>query len=149
VYAQSSIVLGRPFAGWDCHGCRFYGTWNANLKKSTGDIGKIESYKVKIEEIGPNTYRTTLDVVEKSGEKIHEEVDRIYDGKERHVPVNGKPSEGTQVCELNSGGGRKITYKYQGKIIRVLSSSVSKDGKTLTNRETTDKGETVFVLEKE
>jgi hypothetical protein len=126
----------------------FTGTWSANLKKSTGDIGNIASYKVEIKEIGPNTYRTTLDVVEKSGEKIHQEVDRTYDGKERHVPANGKLSEGTQICELTSGGGRKIKYKSQGKITRVLSSSVSEDGKTLTNRETTDKGETVFVLEK-
>jgi hypothetical protein len=66
----------------------FTGTWNANLKKSTGDIGNIASYKVKIEEIGPNAYRTTLE-----------------------------------------GGGRKITMKEDGKVVEVLVSSVSKDGK--------------------
>ena len=127
----------------------FTGTWNANLKKSTGDIGNIASYKVQIEEIGPNTYRTTLDVVETSGKKIHQEVDRIYDGKERHVPINGHMYKGTEISEFTETGGRKITMKEDGKVVEVLLSSVSKDGKTMTNRETTDKGETVFVLEKE
>jgi hypothetical protein len=68
----------------------FNGTWNANLKKSTGDIGDIESYKLKIEEVGPKTYRTTADITYKSGKKRHNEVDRVYDGQEQHVVINGK-----------------------------------------------------------
>jgi hypothetical protein len=127
----------------------FTGTWNANLKKSTGDIGNIASYKVKIEEIGPKANRTTLDVVEASGAKHHQQVDRIYDGKERHVPINGNLYKGTEIAEFAEGGGRKITMKEDGKVVEVLVSSLSKDGKTMTNRETTEKGETVFVMEKE
>jgi hypothetical protein len=39
--------------------------------------------------------------------------------------------------------------KENGKVVEVLTSSISDDGKTMTNREKTDKGETVFVYEKE
>jgi hypothetical protein len=65
------------------------------------------------------------------------------------VPINGNLYKGTEIAEFTEGGGRKITMKEDGKVIEVLVSSVSKDGKTMTNRETTDKGETVFVMEKE
>jgi hypothetical protein len=127
----------------------FTGTWNANLKKSTGDIGDIVSYQLTIEEIAPKTYRTITDIRYKSGKKSHTEVDRIYDGQEQHVLINGKTSQGTDVSELTGGGSRKITMKENGKVVEVLTSTVSDDGKTLINREKTDKGETVFVYEKE
>lgn len=128
----------------------FTGTWNANLTKSSGyEVSEIASYKVTIKEIGPNTYRTTLDVVEKSGKKTHDETDRIYDGKEHHVTGNGKVFEATQICEFTGEGGRKITWLKDGKPSSVLTSVVSKDGRTMTNRQTTAKGEVVWVLEKE
>src|SRR5579859_1817024 len=88
------------FLGGTAMAANFTGTWDANLKKSTGDIANIASYKVKIEEIGPNAYRTTLDVVETSGKKHHQQVDRIYDGKERHVPINGHLYKGTEIAEF-------------------------------------------------
>jgi hypothetical protein len=127
----------------------FTGTWNANLTKSSGDIGDIVSYKLKIEEIGPKTYRTITDVAYKSGKKSHTQVDRIYDGQEQHVLINGKTSEGTDISELMGGGSRKITMKENGKVVEVLTSTVSDDGKTLINREKTDKGERVVVYEKQ
>jgi hypothetical protein len=106
-------------------------------------IRKLSPYYVT------NAYRTTLDVEEKSGKKHHQQVDRIYDGKERPMPINGHLHKGTEIAEFTEGGGRKITMKEDGKVVETLVSSVSKDGKTMTNRETTDKGETVFVMEKE
>ena len=127
----------------------FTGTWNANLTKSSGDIGDIVSYKLKIEEIGPKTYRTITDVTYKSGKKSHTQVDRIYDGQEQHVLINGKTSEGTDISELMGGGSRKITMKENGRVVEVLTSTVSDDGTTLIHRGKKDKGERVFVYEKE
>ena len=55
---------------------------------------------MKLEQIGPNAYRTTIDIVQKSGSKTHHEMNRIYDGQERPVPGDGFSPQGTEICEL-------------------------------------------------
>jgi hypothetical protein len=127
----------------------FNGTWKLNLDKSTGDISDIASYTLELEQTGPNAYRTTTDIVEKSGKQAHHEIDRVYDGQERHPIMDGKPTQGTQICEFTDAGDRKITMKHDGKVVEVLVSSISNSGKTLTNRITTDKGQSVMVYDKQ
>jgi hypothetical protein len=127
----------------------FTGSWKLNLEKSTGNLASFVSYTLKIEQIAPNTYRTTTDIVRNQGGELKQVIDRTYDGQEHHVPINGTPEEGTQICEFTATGERKITMKEDGKVVEVLHSSVSSDGKTLTNRITTDKGETVMVFDRQ
>jgi|SRR5579859_185227 len=127
----------------------FTGTWKLNLEKTTGDTSKVASDTMRLEQTGPNAYRTTIDTVLKSGSKTHQEMNRVYDGKERPVPGDGSSAQGTEICEITNAGDRKVTFKENGNIIRVLVSSVSEDGKTLTNRITTDKGQSVLVFDKQ
>ncbi len=127
----------------------FTGTWKMDLEKSTGDNSKVAYDTMKLEQTGPNAYRTTIDIVGKSGSKTHHEMNRIYDGQERPVPGDGLSPQGTEICEITSAGDRKITFKENGKVVSVLTSSVSKDGKTLTNAVTTDKGQHVSIFERQ
>ncbi len=127
----------------------FTGTWKMNLEKSTGDNSKVAYDTMKLEQTGPNAYRTTIDIVGKSGSKTHHEMNRIYDGQERPVPGDGLSPQGTEICEITPAGDRKITFKENGKVVSVLTSSVSKDGKTLTNAVTTDKGQHVSIFERQ
>jgi hypothetical protein len=76
-------------------------------------------------------------------------MNRVYDGQERPVPGDGLSPQGTEICEITPAGDRKITFKENGKVVEVLTSSVSKDGKTLTNTITTDKGRLVLIFEKQ
>jgi hypothetical protein len=126
----------------------FTGTWKLNLEKSS-DISKVAYDTIKLEQTGPNAYRTTHDTMLKSGTKTHHEMNRVYDGQERPVPGDGLSPQGTETCEITAVGDRKITFKENGKVVEVLTSSVSKDGKTLTNTVTTDKGPYVSVYDKQ
>ena len=137
------------FLGGTAMAADFTGTWKLNLEKSTGDNSKVAYDTMKLEQIGPNAYRTTIDIVQKSGSKTHHEMNRIYDGQERPVPGDGFSPQGTEICEITAAGDRKITFKESGKVVEVLTSSVSKDGKTLTNTITTDKGQLVLIFEKQ
>jgi hypothetical protein len=126
----------------------FTGIWKLNLEKSS-DISKVAYDTIKLEQTGPNAYRTTHDTMLKSGTKTHHEMNRVYDGQERPLPGDGLSPQGTEICEITAAGERKITFKENGKVVEVLTSSVSKDGKTLTNTVTTDKGPYVSVYDKQ
>jgi hypothetical protein len=137
------------FLGGIAMAADFTGTWKLSLEKSSPDTSKIAYETIKLEQTGPNAYRTTHDVVLKSGSKTHHEMNRIYDGQERTVPGDGLAPQGTEICEITGPGDRKITFRKDGKVVEVLTSSVSKDGKTLTNTITTDKGRYVSVYDKQ
>jgi hypothetical protein len=104
---------------------------------------------MKLEQIGPNAYRTTIDSEMKSGEKRHIAIDRVYDGQERHVPNDGLSPQGTEICEITPEGVRKITMKENGKVVAVIESTISADGKTMTQSMTNDKGKHVSILDKQ
>src|SRR5438105_2608496 len=55
----------------------FTGTWVLNPAKSTAP--NIVSQTMKIEQTGANTTKDIIDVVLKSGQKVHQEINRIYD----------------------------------------------------------------------
>src|SRR5437868_5657900 len=88
------------------------GTWVFNPAKSTAP--NIISQTMKIEQTGPNTYKDTIDVVLKSGQKVHQEINRIYDGKEHPVTGVGITSGGTEICEQIDASTRKFTQKRDG-----------------------------------
>jgi hypothetical protein len=110
----------------------FTGTWKLNLAKSKPS-NDLTSQTMKIEQTGPNAYRTTIDSVMNSGKKEHQEVNRICDGKEHATTGVGFKQEGaTEICE-QMGSNRKVTQKRDGKVVSEFTSIVSTDGKVMTN----------------
>jgi hypothetical protein len=129
----SALLLGGTAMAAD-----FTGTWKLNLEKSPGT--RLASGTIKLEQIGPNAYRTTVDNVSKSGKTTHSEMNRVYDAQERHVNGDGLTDQGTEICEITSDGTRKVTMKENGKVVEVISATISADGKTMTHTVTDDKG---------
>jgi hypothetical protein len=111
----------------------FTGTWKLDLAKSK-PRNDLASETMKIEQTGPNAYRTTVDNVLKSGQKAHQEINRIYDGKEHPATGTGFKQEGaTEICEQLDASTRKVTQKRDGKVTSEFTSTVSSDGKVMTN----------------
>jgi hypothetical protein len=110
----------------------FTGTWKLNFAKSKPS-NDLVSETMKIEQTGPNAYRTTIDDALKSGQKGHQEINRICDGKEHPSTGVGFKQEGaTEICEQMSST-RKVTQKRDGKVVSEFTSTVSPDGKVMTN----------------
>src|SRR5215469_4851940 len=123
----------------------FVGTWKLNQEKSPDPNPNVVSMTMKLQPIGANSYRTTIDSVLKSGEKRHNDIDRVYDGQERHVTNDGLSPQGTEICEITPDGVRKITMKENGKVVAVIEATISADGKTMTHSMTNDKGKHVSI----
>ncbi len=137
------------FLGGTAMAADFTGTWKLNLEKSPGTNQNIASETMKLEQTGPNAYRTTIDIVQKSGNKTHHEINRVYDGQERPLSVDGLPPQGTQICEITEAGVRRITMKENGKVVEVITATISADGKTMTHTVSTDKGQNVAIFERQ
>jgi hypothetical protein len=127
----------------------FTGTWKLNLEKSPGTNPNIASETMKLEQTGPNAYRTTIDIVQKSGNKTHHEINRVYDGQEHQVSMDGSPLKGTEICEITEAGVRKITMKENRKVVEVIMGTISADGNTMTHTVSTDKGQNVAIFDKQ
>jgi hypothetical protein len=130
----------------------FVGTWKLNLAKSTlsEPNADIASQTMTISETGPNDRRTIIDVVLKSGKTQHQEYNRIVDGKEHPATGVGFKQEGaTEIVSRVNESTLRITGKRDGKETGVITSTVSRDGKVMTNRRTRNLGEEVLVFEKQ
>ena len=128
------IILGTLSLAVTVMAADFVGTWKLNLTKSKPRNGNdVASETIRIEQTGPNAYRSTFDAVLNSGQKVHQEINRIYDGKEHPVTGTGSKPEGTsEICELVNASTRKITRKTAGATSE-LTTTVSPDGKVMTN----------------
>jgi hypothetical protein len=127
VIILGTILLAVPLMASD-----FTGTWKLNLAKSKPSTD-LASETMKIEQTDPNAYRTTIDSVLKSRQKEHQEINRICDGKEHPSTGVGFKQEGaTEICEQMSST-RKVTQKRDGKVVSEFTSTVSPDGKVMTN----------------
>src|ERR1700677_138626 len=115
----------------------FVGTWKLNVEKSkpTGNNVDLASETMTISPTGPKAFRTTIDSVSKSGQTRHQEINRIYDGEE-HPPtgVGFKQEGATEIDKLVDASTRNIIQKREGKITNEVTSTVSADGKTMTNK---------------
>ena len=130
-------------------GADFTGTWKLNPAKSELGNRDIAQGTLTTRQTGPDTYASTLDYITKSGEKRHEESTRICDGKEHPLPSIDSSKPATVVCQLGPGSIRKIVEKKSDKVIAEMTSTVSADGKVLTNVWTYEDGQVVFVFEKQ
>jgi hypothetical protein len=126
----------------------FDGAWKLNISKSKLS-NDVASQTMKIEQTGPNSHKTTVDAVLKSGEKRHQEINRICDGKEHPAIGVGLPAGAAEICQQIDAVTRKVTQKRDGKLLSEFTSSVSSDGKVMTNQRTTGNVEEVLVFERQ
>ena len=127
----------------------FTGTWRLNPEKSKLGNRDISQGTLTTKQTGPDTYTSTLDFVTKAGAKRHQESVRVCDGKEHAVPRVDPSKVSTVMCEVGPGSTRKVVEKENNKVIVEMTSTVSADGKVLTNVWKYEDGEVVFVFEKQ
>ena len=130
----------------------FVGTWKLNVEKSklTGNNADLASETMTISKTGANSFRTTIDSVLKSGKTQHFEINRIYDGKEHPATGVGFREGLTEIDQRLDASTRKITQKRDGKLAGEFTSTVSPNGKTLTNdTHRIDGSEDIQVFEKQ
>jgi hypothetical protein len=127
----------------------FTGTWKLNPEKSNVGNRDIAQGVVTIRQTGSQTYASTFDFVTRAGQKRHEEGVRICDGKEHAVPHVDPSKVSTVMCQVGPGSTRKIVEKENDKVIVEMTSTVSADGRVLTNVWKYEDGEIVFVFEKQ
>jgi hypothetical protein len=90
----------------------FVGAWNLNLDKSRLPVNSdLASLTMTISTSGPNTYTTIVDSITKSGEKRHQEMIRIYDGKEHPAKGVGFKPGLSEICERLDASVGKIQAK--------------------------------------
>jgi hypothetical protein len=127
----------------------FTGTWKLNPEKSKLGYRDIVQGTLTTKQTGPDTYTSTLDYVTRSGEKRHQESVRVCDGKEHATPHVDPSKVSTVMCQIGPGSTRKIVEKENDKVIVEMTSTVSADGKVLTNVWKYEDGPVVFVFEKQ
>lgn len=127
----------------------FTGTWKLNAAKSKLGYRDITQATLTTRQTGPDTYTSTLDYVTKSGQKRHEESVRVCDGQEHKLPHVDPSKYSTVMCQVGPGSTRKVIEKENDKVVVEMNSTVSADGKVMTNVWKYEDGEVVFVFEKQ
>lgn len=127
----------------------FTGTWKLNPEKSKLGNRDITQGTVTIKLAGPNTYTSTFDYVTRLGEKRHEQSVRVCDGNVHVVPRVDGSKKSTTMCEIGPGSTRKVVEKEGDKVIVEMTSTVSADGKLMTNVWKYEDGEVVYVFERQ
>lgn len=128
----------------------FTGTWKLNLEKSKLQDNDLASEIMTISQAGPNSYTTIIDTVSKSGDQRHTERNRINDGKEHPASGVGIKAEGfTEISQQVNASTRKLTQKRDGKVMGEITSTLSPDGKVMTNHRTNGKVHDVLVFERQ
>jgi len=114
----------------------FVGTWKLDVARSTllGNNKDVTSETMTISKVGPNTFRTTTDEMLKSGKTRHAENSRVMDGREHSATGVGLTPGLIEISEQVDASTRKITGKRDGKFLGEMTSTVSSDGKVMTNR---------------
>ena len=126
----------------------FSGTWKLNAAKSKLGNRDVAQGTLTIRQTGADTYTSTLDFVTRTGEKRHQESVRVCDGKEHAVPIVDPSKVSTVMCQVGPGSTRKFVEKENDKVVVEMTSTVSSDGKVLTNVWKYEDGVVVFVFEK-
>lgn len=127
----------------------FTGTWKLNPEKSQLGSRDVTQQTLPIKQTGPNTYTSVVDIVTKSGEKQHQEIVRICDGKE-HPSTRAAAAKGAVLnCQIGPGPTRKLVEKADGKVVSEMTSTLSEDGKLMTNVFKYRDGDETLVYERQ
>lgn len=130
-------------------GADFTGTWKLDAAKSKLGNRDIAQGTLTTRQTGPDTYTSTLDYVTRAGAKRHEESVRVCDGKEHATPHVDPSKVSSVICQVGPGSTRTIVEKDNDKVIVEMNSTVSADGKVMTNVWKYEDGEVVFVFERQ
>jgi hypothetical protein len=129
------------------------GTWKLNLAKSKFSSARPapKSQTLKYETQG-DTLKVTADISNEDGTAQHQAYTAKFDGKE--YPVTGDPDRDSSTMKRINAHTTEVVGKKAGKPTVTFRRVVSKDGKTLTLRETGTDGKgrkvnDVAVYEKE
>ena len=108
----------------------FVGTWRINVEKSklrTPATGTGTTMTIEPSAEGQGTYRIAFG----KEDDVQKRVDlRTYDGKERPSAMN--PGQ-TEISEFPDARTRRTTFKKDGNLTSIVTSTLSLDGKTMTN----------------
>ena len=126
----------------------FTGTWKFNPAKSQYHRDVSEAV-LTIKQTGPDTYTSIEDFVTKSGQKQHQEIVRIFDGKEHPSPRSGAAKGAVLICQLGPGATRKFVESDNGEVVYEVTSTLSDDGKVMTTVWKNSNGEDVLVLDRQ
>jgi hypothetical protein len=126
----------------------FTGTWKFNPAKSQYRRDLSEEM-LTIKQTGPDSYTSIVDFVTKSGEKRHQEIVRICDGKEHPSPRSGAAKGAVLICQLGPGATRKFVESDNGKVVYEVTSTLSDDGKVMTTVWKDSNGEDVLVFDRQ
>lgn len=109
----------------------FVGSWKLEVAKSTYSPGPPSRGEILTSELlGSNGIKTTVELTDAAGKKIHESYSGSFDGKD--YPVAGDPNADTTALKRIDAYTMVRTTKKAGKVTIVLRRVVSRDGKTLT-----------------
>jgi hypothetical protein len=127
------IVLATFSLGATLAAADFTGTWKLNVEKSKLPAD-LASETMTISQTGPNSYKSSIDMVTKSGERRHTELNRTCDGREHLLTGVGIRQEkgASEICQQIDPSTRKVTAKRGGKVIEEITSTLSPDGKVAT-----------------
>jgi hypothetical protein len=119
----------------------YSGTWVANIEKSQLGTTPPKSQVMKVEKTGSVTFLVTIDRVFADGKEDHQQLTRIYDGKEHAIYADGKdhpgiPKGATETCTQVDPLTRHIINKDNGKVVSEIDAKMTPDGKTMTSRTT-------------
>jgi hypothetical protein len=111
------------------------GTWKVNLPKSTYSPGPKPTVAatVKLEPSSGGGIKTTIDAANAQSQPTHTETVGLFDGKDN--PVKGAPSNTTTAYRRIDGRTIEAMGKVDGKPAVTTRISISRDGKTLTARQ--------------
>ncbi len=137
------VMVGTMAAG------DFTGTWRLDPVRSKLGNRDITQGTLTIKQTGPDTYASTLDFVTRTGGKRHQDSVRVCDGKEHAVPHVDPSKVSTVICRVGPGSTRNVVEKENNKVVVEMTSTVSANGKVLTNVWKYEDGDVVFVFEKQ
>jgi hypothetical protein len=114
----------------------YSGTWVANIEKSQLETPPpLKSFVMKVEKTGPDAFLHTVDEVFADGKEEHEQLTRIYDGKE-HAIDSGAPKGATETCTQVDSLTRHIVGKNNGKVAYVIDAKLAPNRMTMTTHQT-------------
>ena len=130
-----TLVLAMLFASgavWAQQQNPHFGTWKANLGKSTYSPGPPpKATTTKLEPWGDDGVKTTTEGVDAQGNKTRAEYSAKYDGKD--YSITGSPNFDKAALKRIDDYTTLLINKKDGNVVRLMKQTVSKDGKTRTS----------------
>lgn len=108
------------------------GTWKLNTAKSKYAAGTMPKSNTLTIEADDKTYKLHAEGVDAKGNATMADFSATYDGKD--VPSKGLPYGDTVSLRRINANTVQVTMKKDGKALVVVTSVVSKDGKTRTSK---------------